>query len=482
MFNNSVSFKDYEGIQGFGIGSQAEVDELNKALSAGYQRPPASGGSALRVESLEATLRTVTFTLQNIKLWPKMPKLPAFSTVEEYNLLQDYGSDAGAFTAEGDLPETQDATYARKTALVKFLGTTREVTHPMTLVKPAHGNVVALETQNGAVWLVERLERAGFFGRSDVNSYEFDGLAKQMFDGAGLTNIWDADPVSAVNPIAVDLRGGVLTEDIVESGTNVVVENYGTATDLFLAPRAGSDMAKNFFPRERVNLPYPTEGKVGIAINSLVTNAGLINFNSDVFLRPGRNNGQKSVPGAATSTKAPAAPSSVTATPAPATTPASKFIAADVGNYRYAVSAINRYGESMATSVAGVTPVAAGDKVTLLITDGAGLNPAATGYKVYRSPVGGGAGTEVIMIPGYPRDTVSPADTVVVDYNFWLPGTSMGFMIQNNLQFYSFRQLAPMLKIPLATVAASIRWMQLLYGTPIVYAPRKGMMFINIRD
>ena len=133
MFGNSVSFRDYEGVQGFGIGSMNEVDELNKALEAGTQRPPASGGSALRVESLEATLRTVTFTLQNIKLWPKIPKLPAFSTVEEYNILSAYGDDAGVFTNEGDLPETQDATYERRTALVKFLGTTREVTHPMTL-------------------------------------------------------------------------------------------------------------------------------------------------------------------------------------------------------------------------------------------------------------------------------------------------------------------------------------------------------------
>ena len=35
MYGNSVSFRDYEGIQGFGIGSNAEVDELNKALAAG---------------------------------------------------------------------------------------------------------------------------------------------------------------------------------------------------------------------------------------------------------------------------------------------------------------------------------------------------------------------------------------------------------------------------------------------------------------
>jgi len=39
-----------------------------------------------------------------------------------------------------------------------------------------------------------------------------------------------------------------------------------------------------------------------------------------------------------------------------------------------------------------------------------------------------------------------------------------------------------MIKIPLATIAASIRWMQLLYGTPIVYAPLKGRIFYNVKD
>jgi hypothetical protein len=31
-------------------------------------------------------------------------------------------------------------------------------------------------------------------------------------------------------------------------------------------------------------------------------------------------------------------------------------------------------------------------------------------------------------------------------------------------------------------VAASIRWMQLLYLTLILYTPKKNLMFINVRD
>jgi hypothetical protein len=68
------------------------------------------------------------------------------------------------------------------------------------------------------------------------------------------------------------------------------------------------------------------------------------------------------------------------------------------------------------------------------------------------------------------------------DLNLFLPGCSRAYLFQMNLQSMSFRQLAPMLKIPLATLAASIRWMQLLYGTPILYAARKNVIFANVAD
>ena len=44
----------------------------------------------------------------------------------------------------------------------------------------------------------------------------------------------------------------------------------------------------------------------------------------------------------------------------------------------------------------------------------------------------------------------------------------------------AFKQLAPMIKIPLATVDPSIRWMQLIYGTPQVYTPGRNVIFRNI--
>jgi hypothetical protein len=63
---------------------------LAKALEAGYAITNQTGGSALRVESLEGSLKVLTHTAHHIKFWKKIPKSPAYSTVEEYNQLVDY--------------------------------------------------------------------------------------------------------------------------------------------------------------------------------------------------------------------------------------------------------------------------------------------------------------------------------------------------------------------------------------------------------
>lgn len=88
MFGNAqmVSWKDYDGVEGFGSASQSDVDALNKALAAGQEiNPPGSivagDGFALRVESLEKTLKVTTFKMEHIRLWKNVPKLAAYNTV-----------------------------------------------------------------------------------------------------------------------------------------------------------------------------------------------------------------------------------------------------------------------------------------------------------------------------------------------------------------------------------------------------------------
>ena len=66
------------------------------------------------------------------------------------------------------------------------------------------------------------------------------------------------------------------------------------------------------------------------------------------------------------------------------------------------------------------------------------------------------------------------------DVNFLLPFTSIAYMGELTPQVITFRQLAPLMRLDLAVLAPAYRWMILLYGTPILFAPRKWLRMINI--
>lgn len=227
---SGVSFKDYEGIEGFGM-VQEDINSLNKALSAGadINKPAVEAGQgfALRVESLENTLKNTEYRMEHIKLWKSIPKLAAYNTVEEHNEISSFGlnNDAG-FIAEGDLPTEDDSTYERKYAIIKYMGTVRRVTHPMTLVKPAHGNVISLETVNGTMHLLRMLNKALYYGDSSLSDLQFDGFEKLMNDNANANNI-------------IDLRGKPLSEDYLTDGALTAMDapNYGQVTHLFCNPK-----------------------------------------------------------------------------------------------------------------------------------------------------------------------------------------------------------------------------------------------------
>jgi hypothetical protein len=463
-------------LNGFGIDQSSSVQDLQKALEAGFQISNQTGGSALRVESLEGSLKVVTFSAHHIKMWKKIPKSPAYSTVEEYNQLVDYGSDAFAFVQEGELPPTQDTTYARRTSLVKFIGSTREVTHPMTVVHPAHGDVIALENQNGILWLLERVENSLFKGDS---SLAFDGEAEQ-WDGLDAL----IDPTSFI-----DLEGQPIQEADIEEGANLLVENFAYPTDLWLGTRVASDLTKTFYPKERVQLPAPQNGMVGLSINSVMTQAGVMELNPNVFLKR-----LPSPPAAASSANAPVTPASVSsANNATGAGDFNKAAPAGTNSYAYAVTAANRFGESAPVLIGASDDITqsekdAGDQLDLTVTNAAAIGAFPTEYlRVYRTAVqASGAAvpsdlSQYSLILQVPVTTQAGSGvTTVADVNFLLPFTEIAYMGEMTPSVLTFRQLLPMLRMDLAVLAPAFRWMVLLYGTPILFAPKKWLRYVNI--
>lgn len=163
----------------------------------------------------------------------------------------------------------------------------------------------------------------------------------------------------------------------------------------------------------------------------------------------------------------------------------SKFTTADAGNVYYAVSAINRFGESaLAIYSTSAAAVVAGCAVDLKFTAGVGTN-AATAFRIYRTKAGGTATGEF-----YPVFEVSTAELTagydgalaggVRDMNHFLPDCDQAMLLQFDNEVVEFAQLAPLMKMDLAVLSPAFRFMILLYGTPFLYAPKKMVRIVNI--
>lgn len=461
-----VSFKDYDGIEGFGSASASEVADLNKALTVGQDinNPGASAGEGFpyRVESLENTLKVTTWKMKEIKFWKAIPKIPAYNTVEEHNTISSYGTNTDSvWIDEGDLPEEESATVARNYAVVKYMGSTRKVSHVATMIKPAHGNLVAQETVNGTMHLLRSTEEALFYGDSSLSALQYDGIYKLINDNAAAANI-------------VDLRGQALSEDALQDACTTIQENYGAATDLYLNPRAFSQLTKTFFPKERHNTINQETGVIGLGINGFMGPTGVVNFQSDVFLLGNTRSYNAAALG--DSTKRPGTPTISTALAA-AGTSSPLWTADDAGDYFYTVVACNRYGKSApveCNAAAAALTVAATQTVTVGVTPS---SATTAWYEWYRTEKNGANGTDKLI--QRTANAAGAGETTLTDNNSSLPNTTDSFLIQNNTESLSFKQLAPMIKIPLATIDTAIRWAQVLYGVPVMYAYNRNVIFKN---
>ena len=112
-----------------GLVSPEEVEALNKAITAGYggagKPTDLTYGGVLQAESLESTLKSVTFDMKNLKFWPAVSVDKAYNLFEQYNRLVGYGSDASPYMGEGGAPQEEDSTYIRDGQRIVFFGTRR---------------------------------------------------------------------------------------------------------------------------------------------------------------------------------------------------------------------------------------------------------------------------------------------------------------------------------------------------------------------
>jgi hypothetical protein len=405
-------------------------EELVKALSAGYGTDAAQfmGGRALEVQDIEATMiNAMREQREDCKLMNLVKKHPVHSTVHEYNRRLDVGEYENLTADEGGGSEDNDQTIKRVTRNIKYLQDRRAVTDQMEIVD-GYENALESEKIGGTLNVLKGAEFLNFHGDSKVVPTQYDGLISQIL----------ADSTPNVN----DLRGRSITaygEKALNEMVRTIYERGGDANLLFFPPV----IAEQIQDLVRDRLRFGTEDKrATLVVDQYPTPYGsTLHFGaeagSDKFFRtkgPVSPNGKVD--------KRPNPPDSVVATVD--TNSNSHFLAADAGDYTYAVHSISKYGISAGTSIAAAVAVAAGKSVGLTITPDS--SKPGTGFVITRSAKDGTVLMEVCRIANSGAST-----TVFVDLNADLPGTaSMIFLTEKKLQtIMEFYQLCPLRLRPL---------------------------------
>jgi hypothetical protein len=490
------SFEQYsrENLLG-GAESADRVYELVKAMSATAQTGAqlwgtTTAGAALKAESLDPTLKILTNREKHIVTYKMIPKQKAYNTVEEYNQMLDYGSLQGIGNLEGETPTFVDSQYRRQAAYIKYLGVAGEVTHPMTLVKLGSGvgNMLATETYNKMQYLMRGINLLLATGDSNLSAVDFDGVFKQHFS-AVMGSSTNLDTYTADGSV-IDARGKRLNDTKVEdAASSVVNDNYGSLSTILAAPAVFNNYVKEFHESKRI-VPG-LNGNAGIvgaemgqSVNKIQTQFGPVDVVSDIFFD---RQVAKLYNSPATSTKAPAAITPDISDPVTVAANTSTRFTDGAGDYFWGVVAANRYGESAMTMMKlTATAVATTEAVALKFAQSGG-SYAAEYFIIYR---GTKDAANYQTDKYYPIIKLSVAELatgwdgggtgVVKDLNRYLPGTHSAIVFDNSEEVWAWKQLAPLMKMDLAIVSPSYRFMILCYATLVLFAPKKISRIINL--
>lgn len=473
--------------EGFGQVGAEEYQQLMKALVAQEgitDIANLAGAGALQPQSLEMSLILLTWTDTHLKFYKDIPTSKAFSTLEEYSTQDSYGQ-AGGFVDQMENPEEGDPDFARKFAQMKYIRTLWKVSDVLTRVRTitdAESNAV----QSAMLRLLRTVETSLYFGDSAMVPQSWDGLEKTIVNDA------TADHVQ-------DLRGVAPTETILKQVAQLIHDNYGRATKMYVSPNVQTQIDQILATDASTPLARLVQNQVegggvmlGHRVPGMRTSFGDYAFEPNVFLSieaqtvptiKDPSNPGTQIEGA-TSAKAPATPTF--ALTLDTTVAGSLWAATGSGGrigdgstpYSYRVVAVNQYGKSEAAVAQASGNVAVAGSIKVTITSGGGTY-APTCYEIYSEAT---TGTGVHYYQG--RVAAASPTTLYEDKNLDLPGTSKAFLVdlssQGPRRTVSLSQLAPIFRQPYAKIGP-FNWGNVTYlATPKWYAPLRFVMLKNI--
>lgn len=426
-------------------------------------------------QSIQNEIDMATFRQEDIRFWRRLTQVPVTSTLHESVVLREHGSmDLDPFIAEGGVAVRSKANFDRKVVKVRFIAEMREVSDVATMVSTVGSMVkkaaLALETKHGTTALLGKLERALFWADNSVSDLHFDGLYRQVRDGAP-DNYLDkeGDPITP--------------QELVEAIWRLyAAPNHGRATAIYMEPMTvaalqqiatayGRYQMTRGLPEGAENLTF-SNGQLGIAGVS-----GVI----PILPTPLLNQVQKPNT-AALGENAPDKPALATSIGTGADG-GSRFRANDAGDYVYQIVAIGDKGmsEPLATSTVSV---AKGDKVSITISDsGKPDGSKAKGvryYRVFRTTKNETDASEATYMWQFPR-AAAGSDTVIEDLNHHRPNTAPVFVLRDTADCMKWVKLLDFMRRPLAQVQTTVPFMLMQFGALHVTVPTKQFVIDNVK-
>lgn len=493
---------NYTGTENANPFESMSSEDILKAMEAGlmtgmqYDNQLNNGGG-LKPESLDYVLKNLENRLDQLVFWNELKRQKIENTVHQYNQLYKYGQEVGIFNMEGETPAETDSVYRRKSIVVAFTGVTGQVTHPGMIVKTTVGSLYTKEVENKTILLQTILDKKVIDANSAKVPQEFDGVFAQHVEGinditGGLIGKTSEQILDAYfgDVSVLNANGSVLNDALVEDAAQAVVNDRNGIIDRIVSsPIVFNNYVKLFHESKRVIVGM--EGGVvgatmGQSVNNITTQFGKVAIKSDKFfdwnapIKLGRGK---------TSDKAPNAPIKDATTPVVvAIDSKGAFGTVHAGNYLYAVTAKNRYGESEPVLLTDADQVVgAAQSVTLKFAGAASSAYPETCFVIYRTEVNP---VDKSVADFYPIFEVSTTELAagwdgakagsVHDRNRWIAGTKSALVYFNGSEMMEYLELGGTMKLDYAIVGPRRSFSVLNYGTPVEYMPGKIARIINI--
>lgn len=282
----------------------------------------------------------------------------------------------------------------------------------------------------------------------------------------------------------INANGSVLNDRMVEDAAQAVVNDRNGVIDRIVsAPIVFNNYVKLFHESKRVIVGMAggvVGATMGQSVNDIQTQFGKVSVKADKFFDWAE---AIKLGNAKTSDKAPNAPIADTTAPAAAFVDAkTKFGTVHAGNYLYAVTAKNRYGESEPTLLTtNALAVGAIQSVALKFKSAGSSAYPETCFVIYRTEVNP---VSKDIADFYPIFEVSKtelaagwdgaAENTVNDRNRWIAGCKSALIYFNGSEINEYLELGGTMKLDYAIVGPRRSFSVLNYGSPVLYQPGKS--------